>query len=56
MDRIVWLNDIYRYDVLNLKSILTAPKENGTKHFIIVQDILENPEKAVVLIKQLNNR
>jgi len=33
-------------DVLNLKSILTTPKENGTKHFIIVQDIVQNPEKA----------
>ena len=33
--------------VLDLKSILTTAKENGVKHFIVEQDMVDNPEKAL---------
>ena len=33
--------------VLDLKSIVTTAKENGVKHFIVEQDMVDNPEKAL---------
>ncbi len=33
--------------VLDLKSILTKAKENGVKHFIVEQDMVNEPEKAL---------
>ncbi|HWY35788.1 MAG TPA: hypothetical protein VNX68_14175, partial [Nitrosopumilaceae archaeon] len=33
--------------VLDLKSIITKAKENGTKHFIVEQDMVKEPEIAL---------
>jgi sugar phosphate isomerase/epimerase len=33
--------------VLDLKTIITKAKENGVKHFIVEQDIVKEPEKAL---------
>jgi sugar phosphate isomerase/epimerase len=33
--------------VLDLKSIISTAKENGVKHFIVEQDLVDNPEMAL---------
>ena len=33
--------------VLDLKTILTAAKENGMKHYVVEQDIVAEPELAL---------
>ena len=33
--------------VLNVKSIITKAKENGVKYFIVEQDMVNEPQKAL---------